>query len=207
MNFNSALKYAILSGACVSLCACATVDVTRVTKAKNIETAESINFNVVQKAASKLYSVFTNRGFVAKDSRRNMRSAARILLKGLEDKPLNTRVRYSETLKSATELQSDILLATQQVDLTRKAAEVFLAMAPGEVSLKKELGSLQKALVASNEAKKSFSDALSNNNGPSKSKISANDSNMSMGAIASDDPTIHPAMISKPIDFAISANL
>jgi len=160
MNFNSALKYAILSGACVSLCACATVDVTRVTKAKNIETAESINFNVVQKAASKLYSVFTNRGFVAKDSRRNMRSAARILLKGLEDKPLNTRVRYSETLKSATELQSDILLATQQVDLTRKAAEVFLAMAPGEVSLKKELGSLQKALVASNEAKKSFSDAL-----------------------------------------------
>jgi len=33
-------------------------------------------------------------------------------------------------------------------------------MAPGEASLKKELGSLQKALVASNEAKKSFSEAV-----------------------------------------------
>lgn len=160
MNANSVLKFTIISIFGITMSACATVDVTRVAKPTNTASTQSVNFNVVQKAASKLYSVFTSRGFVAKDSRRNMRAAARILLKGLEDKPLNTRVKYSETIKSSTELQSDIRLATEQVDLTRKAAEVFLAMAPGEASLKKELGSLQKALVASNEAKKSFVEAL-----------------------------------------------
>jgi len=135
MNANSVLKFTIISIFGITMSACATVDVTRVAKPTNTASTQSVNFN-------------------------NMRAAARILLKGLEDKPLNTRVKYSETIKSSTELQSDIRLATEQVDLTRKAAEVFLAMAPGEASLKKELGSLQKALVASNEAKKSFVEAL-----------------------------------------------
>lgn len=160
MNKKLFFKCAVLSAASLSMAACATVDVTQVTQSKNNASTQAVNFNVVQKAASKLYAVFTNRGFVAKDSRRNMRSAARMLLKGLEDKPLNTAVKYSETIGSEEALSADIILAAKQVDLTRKAAEVFLAMAPGEASLKKELGSLQKALVASNEAKKSFSEAV-----------------------------------------------
>lgn len=160
MNKKLFFKCAVLSAASLSMAACATVDVTQVTQSKNNASTQAVNFNVVQKAASKLYAVFTNRGFVAKDSRRNMRSAARMLLKGLEDKPLNTVVKYSETIGSEEALSADIILAAKQVDLTRKAAEVFLAMAPGEASLKKELGSLQKALVASNEAKKSFSEAV-----------------------------------------------
>ena len=160
MNKKLFFKCAVLSAASLSMAACATVDVTKVTQSKNNASTQAVNFNVVQKAASKLYAVFTNRGFVAKDSRRNMRSAARMLLKGLEDKPLNTAVKYSETIGSEEALSADIILAAKQVDLTRKAAEVFLAMAPGEASLKKELGSLQKALVASNEAKKSFSEAV-----------------------------------------------
>ena len=55
---------------------------------------------------------------------------------------------------------SDIRIAAKHVEQTTKAAEVYLAMAPGEKSLRKELVSLEKALIASREASQVFEDAL-----------------------------------------------
>lgn len=153
------LRVVAISG-CLMSTACATVDMTDVASKSATPASKSIDVNVVQRATSKLYSVFTNRGFVAKTSRKKMHSAARMLLKGLEDKPLSEDVNYVSSVGSIQAVQSDIVLAQTHVDQTRKAAEIYLAMAPGETSLRKELVSLEKALVAASEAKRSFSDAL-----------------------------------------------
>jgi hypothetical protein len=51
-------------------------------------------------------------------------------------------------------------MASTHVEQTTKAAEVYLAMAPAEKSLRKELISLEKALIASREASQVFEEAL-----------------------------------------------
>lgn len=145
---------------CVMMSACATVDMTDMTSAKSGKETRSIDVNVVERAAAKLYSVFTNRGFVAKDSRSKMRSAALTLLKGLENKPLNEDFNYAESVASLEVLEADMAMARGYVDQTRQAAEIYLAMAPGETSLRKELVSLEKSLIASNEAQETFAQAL-----------------------------------------------
>lgn len=152
-------KVIAVSG-CLLTSACATVDMTDMTSSQPEAITKTVDVNVVQRAASRLYSVFTNRGFVEKTSRNKMRSAARMLLKGLETKPLSAHVNYAQSVDSLETITSDIVFAQSYVDQTKQAAEIYLAMAPGETSLTKELASLQKALVAANDAKTSFSDAL-----------------------------------------------
>ena len=156
------LRLTILLTAALSLSACATVDLTEVTAPKSTSAAQVADVNVVQRAASKLYAAFTNRGFVAKDSRKKMRSAARVLLKGLEDKGAAsiTSAGYADSAVDSVIVLSDIRIAAKHVEQTTKAAEVYLAMAPGEKSLRKELVSLEKALIASREASQVFEDAL-----------------------------------------------
>lgn len=156
------LRLTLLLTAALSLSACATVDLTEVTAPKNASAVKVADVNVVQRAASKLYAAFTNRGFVAKDSRKKMRSAARVLLKGLEDKGSTsvTSAGYADTAVDSVIVLSDIRMAATHVEQTTKAAEVYLAMAPGEKSLRKELVSLEKALIASREASQIFEDAL-----------------------------------------------
>lgn len=156
------LRLTLILAAALSLSACATVDLTEVTAPKTTSAASSADVNVVQRAVSKLYAAFSNRGFVAKDSRKKMRSAARILLKGLEDKG-STSVESAGYVAFATDptvVLSDIRIAASHVEQTTKAAEVYLVMAPGERSLRKELVSLEKALIASREASQVFEDAL-----------------------------------------------
>lgn len=153
-------KISIMAAACLSFTACTTVNMTEISSAKPEVSSKTADVNVVQRAASRLYSVFTNRGFVEKTSRNKMRSAARMLLKGLENKPLGADVNYAQSVGSLDIVKSDIIFAKSYVDQTRQAAEIYLAMAPGETSLKKELASLQKALVAASDAKDSFSEAL-----------------------------------------------
>lgn len=146
----------------LSLSACATVDLTEVTAPKTAASAQAVDVNVVQRAASKLYAAFSNRGFVAKDSRNKMRSAARVLLKGLEDKNTTSTemAGYVSLATDANVVLSDIQMAATHVEQTTKAAEVYLVMAPSENSLRKELISLEKALIASREASQVFEDAL-----------------------------------------------
>ena len=147
--------------ACLLNSACATVDMSNMASTKSLDASNAADVNVVERAAAKLYSVFTNRGFVAKDSRNKMRSAALTLLKGLENKPLNEDVNYAQSVSSLDALETDIELARGYVDQTRQAAEIYLAMAPGETSLRKELASLEKSLIASKEAQDTFAEALS----------------------------------------------
>lgn len=146
--------------ACLLSSACATVDMTNLAPTKSAGLSNSDDVNVVERAAAKLYSVFTNRGFVAKDSRNKMRSAALTLLNGLENKPLNEEVNYAHSVDTLEALEADLGMAKKYVDQTRQAAEIYLAMAPGETSLRKELVSLEKSLIASNEARDTFAEAL-----------------------------------------------
>lgn len=156
------LRLTLTFAAALSMSACATVDLNEATTSNNPSAAKSVDVNVVQRAASKLYAVFSNRGFVAKDGRKKMRSAASVLLKGLEDKTETTvsTVGYAANAQSQVTVLSDIRMAATHVEQTTKAAEVYLAMAPAEKSLRKELGSLEEALIASREASQVFEEAL-----------------------------------------------
>ena len=156
------LRLSLILTAAFSLSACATVDLTEVTSPKTVSAAKVADVNVVQRAASKLYAAFANRGFVAKDSRKKMRSAARILLKGLEDKGSAniSSTGYADSAVDSVIVLSDIRMAATHVEQATKAAEVYLVMAPSEKSLRKELVSLEKALIASREASQVFEDAL-----------------------------------------------
>lgn len=156
------LRLTLLLAASLSMSACATVDLNEVATSGSPAAAKSVDVNVVQRAAAKLYAAFSSRGFVAKDGRKKMRSAARVLLKGLEDKNVTTVSTdgYASSAQSKVTVLSDIRMASTHVEQTTKAAEVYLAMAPAEKSLRKELGSLEKALIASREASQVFEDAL-----------------------------------------------
>ena len=156
------LRLTLITTVALSLSACATVDLTDVTAPKVASSPSVADVNVVQRAASKLYAAFTNRGFVAKDSRKKMRSAAQVLLKGLEDKDTASSASkgYAALATDPMIVSADIRVAASHVEQTTKAAEVYLAMAPSERSLRKELVSLEKALIASREAAQVFEDAL-----------------------------------------------
>jgi len=154
-------KSLVLSIAAVTtaLTGCATIDMTEIASKNMTVTSNATDVNVVKRAATKLYTVFTNRGFVEKTSRNKMRSAAFMLLKGLQNQPLGDHKNYIQNVGSLNALNSDIALAQSHVEQTRSAAEIYLAMAPSENSLKEELSSLEKALMAATEANRSFTDA------------------------------------------------
>ena len=156
------LRLTLILTAALSMSACATVDLNEVATKNEPSAAKVVDVNVVQRAVTKLYAAFSNRGFVAKDGRKKMQSAARVLLKGLEDKDVTTVLAkgYADMANKQEVVLSDIRIASSHVEQTIKAAEVYLAMAPGEKSLRKELVSLEKALIASREALQVFEDAL-----------------------------------------------
>ncbi len=156
------LRLTIAFTACLSMTACATVDLNDVAMQSKPMTAKAVDVNVVQRATAKLYAVFSSRGFVQKDSRKKMRSAARVLLEGLEQKDVTqtAAIGYADLAIDRNVVLSDIRMASTHVEQTTKAAEVYLAMAPAEKKLRKELVSLEKALIASREASTIFEEAL-----------------------------------------------
>lgn len=146
-----------------TLSGCATVDLNEMAASSaSAKTQTTKRANVVERAASKLYAAFTNRGFVAKTSRKRMRSATRILLEGLEDAsvtPVAGETSYAERALPASVVETDILFAASHVEQTTRAAEVYLEMSPSTDSLRKELSSLETALMASREASRAFKSA------------------------------------------------
>ena len=154
-------KLILTLAACLSLGACATVDLNDVASSKASASSKIVDINVVQRAASKLYAAFTNRGFVASTSRKRVHSAAMVLLEGMDSEKLTkTDAGYVETATDSTVVLSDIRIATNHVEQTTKAAEVYLAIVPTERSLREELSSLEQALLASREAEQIFETAL-----------------------------------------------
>ncbi|WP_026941874.1 hypothetical protein [Hellea balneolensis] len=156
------LRLTIALTACLSMTACATVDLNEVALQSKPSASKAVDINVVQRATAKLYAAFTSRGFVDKDSRNKMRSAARVLLEGLEEKDVTSEasVGYAALASDSRIVLSDIRIASTHVEQTTKAAEVYLAMAPAEKKLRKELVSLEKSLIASREAATIFEEAL-----------------------------------------------
>jgi len=158
------LKPAIILTVCLGMSACATVDLTEMASQNSAIKTNAIERNIVQRSASALRSVFASKGWTTKSSKDRIQSTASILLKGLENKnPVTPKSHgYAVRVTDASMVQADIREASQHVEQTTKAAEVYLAMAPGDASLLKELASLEKALLTCRQAEVVFDRAQKN---------------------------------------------
>lgn len=135
---------------------CATVDMTEMAIPVAAKSEAPAEKNIVLRAASKLYAAFQSRGFVGNSSKKKMQSAASILLNGLEERELTASNDYAAQGRTYLVVLEDISYATQHVSRTANAAEVYFEMSEGRQKLRKELGSLEEALLASREASASF---------------------------------------------------
>jgi hypothetical protein len=155
-------KIALMTICCVAASGCATVDFVEAASRPGAQASVAASPNVVQRAASKLYAAFTNRGWGARSSKRRVQSAADILLRGLDntsdDGPLNA---YAAKAQSLSRVQADMLTAQNYIDQTSKAGEVYLAMANADADLGDELVSLQKALLVARQSEQMFETTLS----------------------------------------------
>ncbi|MEP3653529.1 MAG: hypothetical protein ABJO36_01420 [Litorimonas sp.] len=157
---NAHIRILALTAATVLATGCATVDMTEISIPVAAKSEAPAERNIVLRAASKLYSVFRSKGFVAKTSRKKMQSAASLLLNGLEDRELTTEVNYVDQNLPRAVVIEDIAFATEQVRLTTNAAEIYFNMSEGERKLREELGELEQALLASHEASKAFKEVV-----------------------------------------------
>jgi len=135
---------------------CATVNMSEMATPVTAKAEAPAEKNIVLRAASKLYAAFQSKGFVAKTSRKKMQSAASVLLNGLEERDLTAENDYAARGLPVSIVSQDIKLATQYVTQTANAAEVYFELSEGRKKLRKELGSLEEALIASREASASF---------------------------------------------------
>lgn len=150
-------KMACLASVAILASGCATIDMTEMATPVSKKTEAPSEKNVVIRAAEKLYAAFRSRGFVAKSSRKKMQSAASILLNGLEERELTTdEVDYAAQEHPRSVVIADINFASQQVERTRAAADVYYEMSEGDQKLKTELFSLEEALLSSREAANAF---------------------------------------------------
>lgn len=135
---------------------CATVDMTEMAVPVAAKSDAPAEKNIVLRAASKLYAAFQSKGFVGKTSKKKMQSAASILLNGLEERELTAASEYAAQGRPYLVVLEDISYAAQHVSRTANAAEVYFEMSEGRQKLRKELGSLEEALLASREASTAF---------------------------------------------------
>jgi len=168
------LKPAIILTVCLGMSACATVDLTEMASQNSAIKTNAIERNIVQRSARALRSVFASKGWTTKSSKDRIQSTASILLKGLENKnPVTPKSHgYAVRVTDASMVQADIREASQHVEQTTKAAEVYLAMAPGDASLLKELASLEKALLTCRQAEVVFNRAQKNTKSHSPESLS-----------------------------------
>ena len=144
---------------------CATVDMTQVGGGEGsgggglFGGAAVSESNVVEKATDKLFALFSSKGWSTLQSRRKMRSAASVLLDGLEAAPLSESNAYATSVASVDALGDDIREATYHVDQTARAADIFLAMSAPDDDLREELADLEQALLAAREAGRVFGEA------------------------------------------------
>jgi len=150
------LRMFCLTAAAMLATGCATVNVTEIASPSVAKVEAPVEQNIVLRAASKLYAAFQSKGFVAKTSREKMQSAASVLLNGLEQRALTSETDYAAQKYSREVVMDDITFATQHVRQTANAAEIYFELSEGGKKLREELGSLESALLSSNEASMSF---------------------------------------------------
>jgi len=138
--------------------ACTTVDMTAMGAATPVA-SQSSEPNVVEKATSRLFALFSSKGWSTHDSRKRMQSAASILLNGLDEKSLSdSPSSYTQTTVRTDVLSADIREAEYHIDQTIKAAEIFLSMAGPDQDIRQELLELEQALLASRQAESVFAE-------------------------------------------------
>ena len=151
---------AIVIAASAMLPACATVDLADVAS-PSVRADAPADVNVVKRAAAKLKTAFTQRGFGPNASKRKMHAAADMLLNGIQSTGASDADdHYNANRKSPALVTADILVANRHVEQTRRAAEIYLEMAPRDRDLVAELKDLEAALVASEKAVRTFTVAL-----------------------------------------------
>ncbi len=155
-------KFLLTFATAICLSGCATVDLADVAASNSAFSRPSIEKNVVERAAGRLYALFTNKGWSAKKSSNRVKLTANVLLNGLEKQDISSPLAENAYVRSVTSLaniQSDIALAKAQVEQTTKAAEIYLAVAPEDRALNPELVSLERALIAGRDAETIFRSA------------------------------------------------
>ncbi len=150
-------RFAILTMTAFIVSGCATVNMTEMANPISAKAEAPAEKNIVVRAANKLYAAFRSKGFVPKTSRRKMQSAASILLNGLQERDLASQdVDYATQQLPRAVVIADVTYATEHVRRATNAAEVYFEMSDGERKLRKELDSLEAALLSSREASSAF---------------------------------------------------
>lgn len=153
---NMRLRILCLTTAAMLATGCATIDVTEMAVPVGAKAEAPAEKNIVLRAADKLYAAFRSKGFVEKTSRKKMQSAASILLNGLEERELTADADYAGQQLPRSVVIADIEYATNHVRRTANAAEIYFDMSEQDRKLRKELESLEEALLSSREAAVSF---------------------------------------------------
>lgn len=152
------LKLSILVAAC-GLSACATVDFAEMAPQATMA-VQPASKTVVRKAADNLVDDFSASGWSVRPEQNRIQKTAGFLLKGMASADKREDASYSAGVESFAALKADIIAATVKVDQTVKAADVFLSMATPDEKLRRELKSLEKALMATRQAEISFEKAI-----------------------------------------------
>lgn len=149
-----------LTSAAVLCSGCATVDLNSMAGTERTEAVASApETNVIERAVARLKAVFASRGFGEKSSQKKMQAATNILLNGLSASQ-SSDPDYMDVPRLVAEVREDMLIATQHVDQTTRAAEIYLEVVPDDRELDAELDNLQTALLSSERAARSFAAAL-----------------------------------------------
>lgn len=146
----------------MSICACATVDITNSPKIPSEMGNNLEEDSIVKKATSRLAAVFSKRRFAVKNNRKQMEFAAKVLLKGLSDNEVINEAdqSYVQTANNLESTLSDIRIASTHVEKTVDSAKMYLNTAPPKKSYQEEITNLEQALIASRMALQVFEDAL-----------------------------------------------
>jgi len=118
-------------------------------------TRPSLQKNVVERSVGKMQAAFIKKKLSSRNASNKIEAAAQVLLKGMTRAKLGQNVSlsaYADTVSDRDTLNADIQFATGHIVQTTKAAEVFLETATDDMTLRKELQNLERALSVSYEA-------------------------------------------------------
>jgi hypothetical protein len=137
--------------------ACATVDLTPITSIEqSVETTPQVQ-NVVIRSAQAVRTTFEAKGWT-NVSAKNKQSIASIFLNGVSETSEKVK-NMAFPKRNEQQYLTDISFATEMLEQTAKAAEVFYAMVTEDVVLDNELAALEGAILAAQKAEDHFETA------------------------------------------------
>ena len=151
-------KICVISMCVGGLSACTTVDLSQVAIKQPREVIQKPTQNVVEQAALSLTNIFKAKGWCKSHPAEKTRTAANVLLNGVDMEPDNTPIPAS--VISTRQLSRDLSEAKKLVEQTTKAAEVYLVLSEEITELGAELSHLEAALLAAREAEFGFDKSL-----------------------------------------------